>query len=1581
MAESGDALRLLLVVEEPSLRGLGWEKLCGPIGGNGGWRHLRLSQRVLFSFYLPSLTDRQFPAIGRRDLQALVVIANPPADNKFELTRFDGEKTLQMVKEGLADIPHTVLAHVAEAAGPPTAEMLWQYLRDEEFTILHIVAHGSYRESDGETILYLVDEEEKKVEYLAAEEILEQLQQFPGRRLPHFTFLCTCESAVAEAESEGALGGLGQRLVRDLGLPAVVAMTEQISVETAEALTKPFYERLRAHGEVDRALVEACVPLAKQGDVVVPALFGRLGGRPLFSDTFERELTNKEVAFGLERLAEVVAERAPSLEPELGEIKGAIKPYLDRDVTELSSEKGKEYDKIRDRIDQLCEDMLGVGFDHVAGDFALEAYDKRCPFPGLAAFKGDFEEFYFGREKLVKQLGERLERDRFLAVVGPSGSGKSSLVWSGLIPRLQKKHGWPLVHMTPGKDPVSRLAQNLEHLKGEGVIFLIDQFEELFTLCADSEKREQFIGYLYHFQKAHQLIITMRTDFLGESVHYPLLKHWLQQYQVLVGPMTTHQLRQAMEKQARRVGLRFEADLSQRILADVAGEPGAMPLLQHTLLELWKRRHGQWLRTQAYRDLGGIKQAIAETADAIYSSLASRKERDLFRNIFMQLTRLADVDDGGRQVGRNTRQRVPQSDLIPAEEEAEAVIKLIDRLVAARLVVTSLNSQGETMVEVTHEALLQYWPRLQRWLWEYGAMLRLRDGIRQAQKEWAEAAEDEKDNLLVHKGSRLEEIEGYLADKQLVLSEDLLVYVRACIDLREREEQKERETRQKLIRARDIAREKAQQAMAERQVAKEQEAVAKTERENAEKLFGRAMVFACVAVGLLVLALYGFYVVRKTNSELLVEQRRSARQRDLSLSGQLAALADNYIEENVAVGMLLAAEAQGVAETTASRSVLLSAIMRNEGQVIYDYGLENRTNASFLSEQIQLKMDEENRLYVYCIVPGYGAWCDERQLLYWDLDEEKPVKQVLVNEGYDRMSEAISYDQVFADNGRYFAYIDYNVNDEFYLWDLSQRTIETWPNVANRFGFSRGSQFLWQYSAVDEELWIQPISGGSVYTYSLTGVDINSSLLLLADGQTVIFDNSGKIYVFDLERQQVILEQTLLLTNDDYLLQPIITTDNGEFIVAVLQTGVRLWQKKSDGSYEDSYLAGDLERVTAVAISSDQQWLATSSDGRVDLWSLAAWQNGYGLNAFSLGQSVGISQQILFSPDNQFVVTVDTEGTVIRWFVDPKLNPVWQQMIASSAEWRAGEAKSSTGFLTVDGYIMELIALEEKTELKQLHSGERWVFPPLPENGKALALRRLENNVYALFVELWPYEWQVWYSDGRDVVTWSQEKVNERFIVGERGSWVATLYVDTISDENGTGSEIAIWDWANPTVEPVTHLFDEEIDNLFFHPTEDWFITVVDANIDFWHIEGEKRQARERFEINKGGAFALEVWPQTNGTNYLGVITCPLMGCKPTVDIWDLQTGALVSSLEYANITDYPPTQIKFYQEESWLYIYSAPHRINFKPDNWYHVITAINMDVDDWQSQACLLANQVLSEGEWEQYVGEGVPYEPVCQ
>jgi signal transduction histidine kinase/energy-coupling factor transporter ATP-binding protein EcfA2 len=515
---------------------------------------------------------------------------------------------------------------------------------------------------------------------------------------------------------------------------------------------------------------------------ITPEILDKLNARS-FLGTLDRDLTGDEINLGLKRLESELLFRAPILLDQFHDQARRLQPTVKTNLKSLSEQARRERIESLAVINGICNESLDISFNALCLGEEPPEYDSRSPFRGLESFRPEDSEFFFGREALTKKLVAKIQAYPFLAVLGASGSGKSSLVKAGLIPTL----GSAYAIFRPGTDPFLIL-EAIGLVSEEIELIVVDQFEELFTLTSNEAARKEFITKLMNVKL--KIIITLRSDFLGEVSAYRDLSEVIQSHLEIIPPMSMDELSRAMEGQAGAVGLRFEADLSQQILDDVEGEPGAMPLLQHALWELWNRRHGRWLRASEYRAFGGVKQAITSTAEKIYGE-CSKAEQEQIRDIFLRLTRLDDSDEG-----RDTRRRVAMSDLIPSERDTASITLLLDKLANARLIVKTVNDD-KTEVEAAHEALIRHWERLRLWLNEDHDNLRLREEIIDAAKQWETGKRDE--TLLIHRAGRLEYAVSLSKDLHYGLTHVEQAYLNECVIYQKRE-QKDKEEAELLKR-------------------------------------------------------------------------------------------------------------------------------------------------------------------------------------------------------------------------------------------------------------------------------------------------------------------------------------------------------------------------------------------------------------------------------------------------------------------------------------------------------------------------------------------------------------------------------------------------------------------------------------------------------------------------------------------------------------------------------------------------------------------------------------------------------------
>lgn len=522
------------------------------------------------------------------------------------------------------------------------------------------------------------------------------------------------------------------------------------------------------------------------------------------------------------------------------------------------------------------------------------------PYRGLERFDGQHADFFFGRDEEIGQLCRCIQMWPFVAVIGGSGSGKSSLVRAGLqtqqaleqVPQLQDA---VRITVLPGSNPLRALADQVaaampseEAMPSEDaqapeaiadalenrfrerpdglltllssrfpredqfVLVIIDQFEELFTHQQNASEDPKGLGnqttqFVHLLQAIHssgqdrlRVVITLRADFFDRCLQVPSLVPLVQNHQLLLGELSHEAFHEVIIRPAQQAGAYFEKGLVPRIMADVEGQHGSLPLLEHALKELWARRQGRWLTNEAYDETGGVAGALQKRADDTLRSLRP-EQREIAKNLFLRLTTLGEgVSD--------TRRRVQLQELYPADKATHAAVeKVIDRLRSkkSRLIVT--NDDGTT--EVTHESLMQQWGQLRTWLDENREEKRLQDRLRDAAHEWLETCPekpDQRDSSYLWDGGRLDDAKQFDRKRPAVLNKLEQAFLAASIAKREREDLAEEHRRQRELRL-------AQEREAEAQARAKESEEATRKQEELTQLSRRRTRWALLALGLALL--------------------------------------------------------------------------------------------------------------------------------------------------------------------------------------------------------------------------------------------------------------------------------------------------------------------------------------------------------------------------------------------------------------------------------------------------------------------------------------------------------------------------------------------------------------------------------------------------------------------------------------------------------------------------------------------------------------------------------------------------------
>ena len=559
-----------------------------------------------------------------------------------------------------------------------------------------------------------------------------------------------------------------------------------------------------------------------------------------------------------------------------------------------------------------------------------------CPYKGLHFFDETDADLFNGREELTAKLvawvltlasSDTASSERFLSVVGASGSGKSSLVRAGLVPELRRQAAsanWPIHILTPTAHPLESLAlsligdgsltgvaalvddlareprslglflkRELKAADGKLTLLVIDQFEEVFSLCRSEEERSAFIDNLLaavgDASGPALVVITLRADFYAQCASYPRLRQVLTRHQEFIGSMTSDELRRAIEEPALRGHWELEEGLVDLLLRDVGQEPGALPLLSHALLETWQRRRGRILTLNGYTASGGVSGAIAETAESIFADRFNHRQQNIARRIFLRLTELGDETAAG-----DTRRRAAFSELILKPEEAEETLTVLKALADARLIITNTDA-----AEVAHEALIREWPTLRGWLEDNREGLRLHRHLTKVAQEWLSG---DREPDVLYRGVRLAQAREWAATHTEEINALEKEYMEASLAEAEREAAEREAQRQRELEA-------------ARKLAEAEERRANELRKRAWYLIGALSL----ALGLAFAAIYLGGQARQAAVTAQGQER-------VAFSRELAAASISNLTVDPERSILLSLEAVKLADTREAESALHLAV-------------------------------------------------------------------------------------------------------------------------------------------------------------------------------------------------------------------------------------------------------------------------------------------------------------------------------------------------------------------------------------------------------------------------------------------------------------------------------------------------------------------------------------------------------------------------------------------------------------------------------------------------------------------------------
>jgi WD40 repeat protein/energy-coupling factor transporter ATP-binding protein EcfA2 len=884
---------------------------------------------------------------------------------------------------------------------------------------------------------------------------------------------------------------------------------------------------------------------------------------------------------------------------------------------------------------------LGLGGSITLVTYPIEnqepvALNRQNPYQGLKAFEFEQAAYFYGREKAVRDLLVRLNKDRFLSVIGPSGSGKSSLVKAGLLPqlrsnRISESSQWEIESLVPGRHPLTPLQEIFarQHRRNQPYVLFIDQFEEIFTVCEQEEERRTFLQLITdeatNTERLARVIVALRGDFLDRCGAYPepaMLINSTEPRTYIVPPLSLQEWQEAIKNPAEQHGVMFEEGLVSQILEDVEGQPGALPLLQYALSQLWRvcvensDTEQPQLTKKGYKEIGGVKGALNETANNLYHARLL-SDQVFIRDLFMQMVQVE-----GDKV---TRRPISWERLEAIANSPEQVQRIVGLLANQRLLVTD-----EKNVQVVHEALLSEWVLLRNWIEENRENIRLSRRLEEACREWVGFKNSDEALLSGALLGVLEEWKERTNPKLLSLEAE---YLNKSIEQRNQQLKAEIERIEHQLEQERQLRELAEN--------RQQEAEA---RVKAESQRTKLAVIAGVLLGVLAISTSGLTLWAKAESnratrneiKALVESSKILYDAGKSLDALMASIKalEQLNRHNIKVPVELQNIIYGVHEYN-----------RLEGHNKSVVGLSWHPKGNFIAsggEDGTIKIWRENGNLVTSIEAhkgkirnmnfspdgqflASGSW--DESLNIWKVNlksknviNNNPIKINLAGKG-------VVQDVQFSFNNENIAAL---VNDKILIWKVNNLQNSPTKTLVNKSNTELDKIIYSINFNAKQSILTASFYDGNVRLWNLKENEDDKSVIL---GQP---QERHKKSVFVVKFSPEPLQKDDLLASGG---------EDGK---------IKLWKIESTNSIELIRTISAHDRtIVGLAFSPNSEMIGSASeDGTIKIWNVKQAIEGKELQPKTLRGHDKIVNRLEFSPNDKNIASTSDDGTVRLWQVN-----------------------------------------------------------------------------------------------------------------------------------------------------------------------------------------------------------------------------------------------------------------------------------------------------------------------------------------